>query len=104
MEDIRVSELDVKKAKYRPVHRYEFQVRLEKAESALTMYEEVSEWKKLLVLKKNETSYFEDMVKEIGPKAVIDNFKIEGPFELRVTRDDDQLSLMLPVSLFYPLV
>ncbi|KAL3646367.1 hypothetical protein CASFOL_011547 [Castilleja foliolosa] len=32
----------------------------------------------------------------IASEAVIESLQIEGPFELRVTRDDDKLSLTLP--------
>ncbi|EYU36280.1 hypothetical protein MIMGU_mgv1a007411mg [Erythranthe guttata] len=98
VEYIRVSELDVKKAKFRSVQRYEFRVRAGKAEIVLKMSEEGSEWKKLLEVRTNETSDFESVARKIGSKAVIDSFKIEGPFELRVARDVDQLSLMLPLN------
>ncbi|KAL0323090.1 UNVERIFIED_CONTAM: hypothetical protein Sangu_1928300 [Sesamum angustifolium] len=101
LEDIQVSELDVKKAKYRSVQRYEVQVRLGKARILLKMYEEVSEWKKMGELRNNETSNFEALARKIGSEAVIDSFKIEGPFELRVAGNDDQLSLMLPLNTSY---
>ncbi|XP_020548186.1 uncharacterized protein LOC105159284 [Sesamum indicum] len=101
LEDIRVSELDVKKAKYRSVQRYEVQVRFGKARIVLKMYEEVSEWKKMEAPRKNETSNFEASARRIGSEAVIDSFKIEGPFELRVAGNDDQLSLMLPLNTTY---
>lgn len=100
MEDIRVSELKVKKAKYDIVPRYEFLVRVGKSEIVLKMHEQPSEWKKLAVIKKNVSSDFESLAKKIGSEAVIDSFKIEGPFELQVMGDDDQLSIMLPVCLF----
>ncbi|KAK4434464.1 hypothetical protein Salat_0609200 [Sesamum alatum] len=101
LEDIRVSELDVKKANYRSVQRYEVQVRVGKAQIVLKMYEEVSEWKKMGALRKNGTSNFEALARKIGSEAVIDSFKIEGPFELRVAGNDDQLSLMLPLNTSY---
>lgn len=103
-EDIRLSELDVKKGKYRSVHRYDFRFSVGKTEMLLKMYEEMSEWKKLVALRRNETSSFETLVREIGSTAVIDRFKIEGPFELRVTGEDDQMSLLLPVQLYSPLI
>ncbi|KAI3465378.1 hypothetical protein Pfo_022041 [Paulownia fortunei] len=98
LEDIRVSELDVKKAKYGSVQRHEFRVRVGKSEIVFKMHEEALEWKKLAVLRKNGSSNFEILVREIGSKAVLDSFKIEGPLELRVARDKDQLSLMLPLN------
>ncbi|XP_075480263.1 protein TUNICAMYCIN INDUCED 1 [Primulina tabacum] len=91
LEDIRVSELKVKKAKYDIVPRYEFRVRVGKSEIVLKMHEQPSEWKKL-----NVSSDFEYLAKKIGSEAVIDSFKIEGPFELQVMGDDDQLSVTLP--------
>ncbi|KAG8389985.1 hypothetical protein BUALT_Bualt01G0036300 [Buddleja alternifolia] len=101
LDHIRVLELDVKKAKYSTVQRYEFRVRVGKTEVVLKMHDEVSEWKKLVELGNNESSDFEALVRRIGAKAVIDSFKIEGPFELRVARDDDQLSLALPLNTSY---
>ncbi|KAL6521942.1 hypothetical protein OROMI_031819 [Orobanche minor] len=98
LEDIRVSQLDAKKAKYSSGLRYELRVRFGKAEIVLKMYEELSVWKELVALRKNGISSFEALAKSIASKAVIDSFKLEGPFELRVTRDDDQLSLMLPLN------
>ncbi|KAK6118864.1 hypothetical protein DH2020_047395 [Rehmannia glutinosa] len=98
LEDIRVSELDVKRDKYRSGLRYELQVRVGKAEIVLKMYDEVSEWKKLVAPRKNGTSDFEALARSIASKAVIDSLKIEGPIELRVRRDDDQFSLMLPLN------
>ncbi|XP_011083789.1 uncharacterized protein LOC105166216 [Sesamum indicum] len=98
LEDIRVSELDVKKAKYGTVQTREFRVRIGKSEIVFKVYEEAPEWKKLAVLRKNGSSNFESLVREIGSKAVVDSFKIEGPFELQAARDDDQLSLMLPFN------
>lgn len=100
LEDVRVSELDVKKAKYGTVQTREFRVRVAKRDIVFKMYEEALEWKKLAVVRKNGSSNFETLVREIGSKAVVDSFKIEGPFELQVARDDDHLSLMLPVCTF----
>ncbi|KAL3634194.1 hypothetical protein CASFOL_021248 [Castilleja foliolosa] len=98
LEDIRVLELDVKRAKYRSQLSYELRVRFGKAEIVLKMNEEMSEWKAFRALKKNGTLSFEALARMIDSEAVIESFKIEGPFELRVTRDDDQLSLMLPLN------
>lgn len=98
LEDIRVSELDVKKAKYRTVQRYDFRVRVGKIEFALKMYDKASEWKKLVGIIENRTSNFEALARRIGSTAVIDSFKVEGPLELMVVADDDRLSLMLPLN------
>ncbi|PIN10683.1 hypothetical protein CDL12_11272 [Handroanthus impetiginosus] len=98
LDDIRVSEVEIKKVKYGSVQRHEFQVRVGKSVIVFKTYEGTLEWKKLAVMRKNGTANFEDLVREIGSKAVIDSFKIEGPFDLRVAGDDDQLSLMLPFN------
>lgn len=98
LEDIWVSELDVKKAKYRTVHRYDYRARVGKHEFALKMYDKASEWKKLVEVTENRTSNFEALARRIGSTAVIDSFKVEGPLELMVVGDDDHLSLMLPLN------
>ncbi|GER49917.1 signal peptidase I [Striga asiatica] len=98
VEDIRVSEVDMKKAKYRTGLRYELRVRFGKAEIVLKMHEELSEWKKMMD-QMNGTLNFESLATIIATEAVIDSFKIEGPFELRVTSDNDQLSLLLPLNM-----
>lgn len=95
LEDIQVSKMDVRKAKYGSMRRYEF---IRKNETVLKLYDQVSEWKKLEGQMVNETSIFESLVRGVESKAVIDSFRIEGPFELRVTGIDDQLSLMLPIN------
>ncbi|KAK4390610.1 hypothetical protein Sango_2124300 [Sesamum angolense] len=59
LEDIRVSELDVKKAKYGTVQTREFRVRVGKSEIVFKVYGEAPEWKKLAVLRKNGSSNFE---------------------------------------------
>lgn len=96
LEDIWVSELDVKKAKYRTMQRHDFRVRVGKKEVVLKMHDEASEWKKLVEIAENGTSNFEALARRIGSTAVIDSFKVEGPLELMVVGDDDRLSLMLP--------
>ncbi|XP_051150948.1 uncharacterized protein LOC127265262 [Andrographis paniculata] len=98
LEDIRVSGVDTQKAKYRQVERYEFRVRVRKAEVVLKMYKEVSEWKKLVASSQNGSSTFEELAMKIGAKTAIDSFKIEGPFELQAAGDDDRLSLILPLN------
>ncbi|CAA0830262.1 Unknown protein [Striga hermonthica] len=97
VEDIRVSEVDVKKAKYRTGLRYELRVHFGKAEIVLKMHDELSEWRKMMA-QMNGTLNFEAMATIIATEAVIDSFKMEGPFELRVTSDNDQLSLVLPLN------
>ncbi|XP_057765951.1 uncharacterized protein LOC130986535 isoform X2 [Salvia miltiorrhiza] len=98
LEDFWVSELDVKKAKYKTVQRYDFRVRVGKIEVALKMHDETSEWKKLGGSRENELLNFEALARRIGSTAVIDSFKAEGPLELMVIGEDDRLSLELPLN------
>ncbi|XP_042008681.1 uncharacterized protein LOC121757232 [Salvia splendens] len=98
LEDFWVSEMDVKKAKYKTVQRYDFRVHVGKIEVALKMHDEASEWKKLVRLSENGTSNFEALARRIGSTAVIDSFKVEGPLELMVVGEDDRLSLTFPLN------
>lgn len=100
LEDFRVSELDVKKAKYATVQRYELGIQVRKSEILLKMYEKSAEWMKLGALASDGLPDFETLVREVGSKAVIGSFKVEGPFELQSVGSDDRLSLMLPVCFF----
>lgn len=99
LEDFWVSELDVKKAKYKTVQRYDFRAHVGKIEVALKMHDETSEWKKLVGSRESELSNFEVLARKIGSTAVIDSFEVEGPLELMVVGEDDRLSLTLPVCL-----
>ncbi|KAL1534906.1 signal peptidase I [Salvia divinorum] len=98
LEDFWVSELDVKKAKFKTVQRYGFRVPVGKIEVALKMHDEASEWKKLVRLSENGASNFEALARRIGSTAVIDSFKAEGPLELMVVGEDDRLSLTFPLN------
>jgi hypothetical protein len=54
--------------------------------------DEVGSWKKF----RNGKNDFGSLVSEVGALGLLDTFKLEGPFELRVG-GDDKLSLLLPV-------
>ncbi|KAF5740719.1 hypothetical protein HS088_TW11G00796 [Tripterygium wilfordii] len=98
LEGIRVSEVDVNKARFGTAQNYEFQIRLGKKNRYVVFIfpGEVSSWKKL---KEGEAeANFESLVRAVGSEAVLDPFKIEGPFELRVD-GDDELSLLLPMNI-----
>lgn len=93
--DIRVSKLDVKKAKFGDLQRYEFRVRFGKSEFVFKLLDQVSGWKRFE--KVGNESDFQELVSEISSRAsVLDSFKIQGPFHLRVV-GDHQLTLVLPV-------
>ncbi|EPS59742.1 hypothetical protein M569_15063, partial [Genlisea aurea] len=95
LEDIRVSEVDLKKAKFRTVKLYEFRIPHRKTVIHVKMHEVVSEWKKLNMAASN----LEDLSAEIESKTTaIDSFTLEGPFELTASGNDDALTLMLPMN------
>lgn len=97
-EDVRVSNLDSKKVRYGNLQRYEISVRFGKSEVVFKLWDdEVLKWRKF-----KKRGDFESLVNEVSSKAVLDAFKIEGPFELRVG-GDDELQLMLPVLTLFAL-
>uniref|UniRef100_A0A5B6ZU79 Signal peptidase I n=1 Tax=Davidia involucrata TaxID=16924 RepID=A0A5B6ZU79_DAVIN len=92
-EDVRVSKLDVRNAKFGSSQRYEFRFRIGKSELIIKFRDEVSSWKKL-----RKGGDFESLVKEVSSVAVLDTFRVEGPFELLVDRGDE-LMLLLPLNI-----
>uniref|UniRef100_A0A5B6ZXG4 Signal peptidase I n=1 Tax=Davidia involucrata TaxID=16924 RepID=A0A5B6ZXG4_DAVIN len=91
-EDVRVSKLDVRNAKFGTSQRYEFRFRIGKSKLIFKFREEVSLWKKL-----RKGGDFESLVKDVSSVAVLDTLRVEGPFELLVG-GDDELSLLLPLN------
>ncbi|CAH9100404.1 unnamed protein product [Cuscuta epithymum] len=102
LEEIRISKLNAKRAKFGNVRKYEFGVRLGKTEIVFKVFDQVSKWKKFESLGKRNWSDFESLVKEIGSNAVLDGFKIEGPLELYAAGDDYSFSLNLPLNISVP--
>ncbi|KAF2324426.1 hypothetical protein GH714_013916 [Hevea brasiliensis] len=90
-ERITTSKLQVSKVRFGTAQRYEFQIRIGKNDLVLKFPDEVGSWNKFNK-KRND---FGNFVREIGFSAVLDTFKVEGPFDLRVGGQDD-LSLLLP--------
>lgn len=100
LEDIRVSKLDVRKAKFGDLQRFEFRVQFGKSEFVFKLLDQVSGWKRFEKLVNG--SDFNDLVSEISSKrAVLDSFKIQGPFHLRVA-GDHRLTLLLPLNNSFP--
>ncbi|KAL3505224.1 hypothetical protein ACH5RR_035065 [Cinchona calisaya] len=102
LEDIRVSKLDVKKAKFGYLQKFEFRARFGKSEFVFKLLDQVSGWKRFQKLE-NESD-FQYLVNEFSSKAnaaVLDSFKIEGPFHLRVA-GDHLLNLLLPLNNSFP--
>ncbi|KAJ9186683.1 hypothetical protein P3X46_002228 [Hevea brasiliensis] len=92
-ERITTSKLQVSKVRFGTAQRYEFQIRIGKNDLVLKFPDEVGSWNKFNK-KRND---FGNFVREIGSSAVLDTFKVEGPFDLRVG-DQDDLSLLLPLN------
>ncbi|KAK9270420.1 hypothetical protein L1049_025999 [Liquidambar formosana] len=93
LEGLRVSELDVRKARLGKARRFEFRIRIGKSDLLFRFSDEVASWKKL----RKRGGDFGSLVTEISSMAVLDTFKVEGPFELRVD-GDDELSILLPLN------
>ncbi|XP_057989194.1 uncharacterized protein LOC110652188 isoform X2 [Hevea brasiliensis] len=93
-ERITTSKLQVSKVRFGTAQRYEFQIRIGKNDLVLKFPDEVGSWNKFNK-KRND---FGNFVREIGSSAVLDTFKVEGPFDLRVG-DQDDLSLLLPLEI-----
>lgn len=97
-QDVRVSELDMKSMRFASLRRYEVSVGLEKSEFVFKLSDdEVLKWRRLRKSGSSSGWEFERLVNEVSSNAVLDVVKIEGPFELRVGGDDDEIHLMLPV-------
>lgn len=92
--DVRISNLDFKKAKFGDVKRYEFRIPFGKNEFVFKLLDQVSQWKR--IQRVGNQSEFETLIREINSNAVLDTFEIQGPFHLLVS-GDHELTLMLPV-------
>ncbi|XP_050223645.1 uncharacterized protein LOC126673514 [Mercurialis annua] len=93
MDTIRTSRLKVSKIRFSNAQRYEFRVRFGKMPLLFKFPDELHSWKRIT----NTNHEFENFVNEIGSSTVLDTFKVEGPFDLRVS-DQDALSLSLPLN------
>ncbi|XP_043711375.1 uncharacterized protein LOC122660223 [Telopea speciosissima] len=93
LDEIRVSNLDVGKARIGSAQRYEFRLRVGKSDLLFKFPDEVDSWRKL-----RKTGEFKSLVSEVSSETLLNPFKLEGPFELRVGGDDD-LSLVLPINI-----
>ncbi|XWS24290.1 hypothetical protein CRYUN_Cryun28dG0088400 [Craigia yunnanensis] len=93
-EGLNFSKLEVSKARFGAGKRYEFRIRFGKSHLLFKFPDEVSSWNKF---SKGSGSNFLDFVKQINSTAVLDSFKMEGPFELRLAANH-QASLLLPLN------
>ncbi|OAY50879.1 uncharacterized protein LOC110614957 [Manihot esculenta] len=92
-EGITTSKLQVAKVRFGTAQRYEFRIRFGKNDLILKFPDEVSSWNKL----NRKRLDFGNFIREVGSTAVLDTFKVEGPFDLRVGGQED-LSLLLPLN------
>ncbi|KAL1821923.1 hypothetical protein ACET3Z_016792 [Daucus carota] len=94
-QDVEVTNLDLDKAEYAVVNNYDVSLRL----GSISEFEyklrdsEVSEWKKVGEFGGD----FERLVEDVSSKGVVDEFEIEGPFELCAS-GDHRFQLILPMN------
>ncbi|OVA10513.1 hypothetical protein BVC80_8985g50 [Macleaya cordata] len=93
LEEIRVSDVDVRNAKVGSSQRYDFRIRFGKSDLEFKFSDEVDSWRKL-----RRKGGFGPSIYEASSKTVLNTIDLEGPFELLVD-GDDELSLLLPFSL-----
>lgn len=89
--------MDLEKAEYAILSSYDVSLRVGSiSEFAYKLKDnEVSKWNKV-----GEFGEFERLVDELSSKGVVDEFEIEGPFELRA-KGGDRFQLMLPVFFLF---
>lgn len=90
--DVRVSKFDVGKVRFGTSQRYEFRIRLGGNQLLFKLLDQVGSWNKF----RKPKSDLGSLIRQISSLAVLDTFKLEGPFELRVD-GHHQFSLSLPV-------
>lgn len=85
--------MDLEKAEYAILSSYDVSFRVGSiSEFAYKLKDnEVSKWSKV-----GEFGDFESLVEELSDKGVVDEFEIQGPFELRAS-GADRFQLNLPV-------
>lgn len=98
-EDVEVTNLDLEKAEYAILSSYDVSFRVGSiSEFAYKLKDnEVSKWSKV-----GEFGDFESLVDELSDKGVVDEFEIQGPFELRAS-GGDRFQLNLPVFFLFGL-
>ncbi|XVF36208.1 hypothetical protein REPUB_Repub19eG0038500 [Reevesia pubescens] len=97
LDGLNFSKLEVSKARFGVGKRYEFRIRFGKTHLLFKFPDEVSSLNKFT---KGNGGDFLDFVNEINSSAVLDSFKLEGPFELLLA-PNHQASLLLPLNTSY---
>ncbi|XP_024017086.1 uncharacterized protein LOC112090314 isoform X2 [Morus notabilis] len=93
LDAIKVSRLDLRKLRFGTSNRYEFRVGIGKTHLSAIFSDEVSSWNNF----RNPTADLGSLLDEVRSFALLDTFKLEGPFELRVG-DSNYSSLLLPMN------
>ncbi|KAL5558176.1 hypothetical protein UlMin_034387 [Ulmus minor] len=96
LEDIKVSKLDLRRLRFGTAQRNEFRVAFGKSHLTAKFSDEVESWRKL----NKPVIDFGSLLQELSSVAVLETFKVEGPFELRVGAEDNP-SLLLPMNSTY---
>ncbi|XP_028802969.1 uncharacterized protein LOC114758124 [Neltuma alba] len=95
-DDVRVSKFDVGKARFSSSLKYEFRIGLGRNYLLLRSSDQVGSWNKF----RKPKSDLGSLIRRVSSLAVLDTFKLEGPFELGVDRHH-QLTLSLPMNISY---
>lgn len=74
--------------------KFDFRVQMGKTDLLFRFSDEVDSWRKL-----NGNGEFGELLSETNTNRALKKFRLDGPFELRVVGDDDELKLELPVCL-----
>lgn len=91
LDYLKVSGLE--KLRFGTSHRYEFRVGIGKSHYSAKFSDEVSSWKKF----RRPRTDLGSLVDEVRSLAVLETFKLDGPFELRLA-DSNFSSLLLPMN------
>lgn len=94
LEDIKVSRFDLtRKLRFGSANRFEFRIGLGKIQLSAKFSDDVASWKKF----RKPSNEFGSLLNDITSFTVLDTFKVEGPFELRVGASEHP-KLLLPVQ------
>eukprot|EP00262_Sarcandra_glabra_P010542 TRINITY_DN25834_c0_g1_i1.p1 TRINITY_DN25834_c0_g1~~TRINITY_DN25834_c0_g1_i1.p1 ORF type:complete len:152 (+),score=16.33 TRINITY_DN25834_c0_g1_i1:61-516(+) len=93
LEEIRVSDVDVRNARVGSSQMHEFRLWIAEAVLGFRFPDDIWFWKKL---SKGEGQFGLDLINSVVSKPLLKPFELEGPFELRA-EGDDRLSLVLLV-------
>ncbi|XP_054793093.1 protein TUNICAMYCIN INDUCED 1-like isoform X2 [Prosopis cineraria] len=95
-DGVRVSKFDVGKVRFSASIKYEFRIGLGRNHLLLRSSDQVGSWNKF----RKSKSDLGSLIRQVSSLAVLDTFKLEGPFELGVD-GHHQLTLSLPMNISY---